>query len=178
MRNRPKPNHRELTPRQRAVLLYGNSAGLTGRGFLNEAEELAAWMAHRAELLAAAGSAGRPAGYFRFELCEATPEWIGDLQVLFDRGFLQAPHETATMAADQASDLHQEFASPESIRALQLPTPTLEGMAREFGLVVAHMRYLRRPALVEKYSGIHAALRTVLRETLIPLIPPKKETIQ
>ena len=122
-----------------------------------------------------AGSAGRPAAYFRFELCSETPEWIGDLQVLFDRGFLHALRETATLAADQASDLHQEFASPDSIRALQLPAPTLEGMAREFGLVVAHMRYLRRPALIEKYSAIHASIRTVLRESLIPL---KKESVQ
>ena len=176
MRKRFKPS--ELTPRQRSILMYGDSGGITGRGFLSADEELGAWMAHRAELLAAAGSAGRPAAYFKFELGETIPEWIGDLHVLFDRGFLQAPRETATMAADQASDLHQEFASPESIRALQLPAPTLEGMAREFGLVVAHMRYLRRPALIEKYSGIHAALRTVLRETLVPLIPPKKESIQ
>jgi len=175
MRNRPKPNHGELTPRQRAILLYGDSQGIVGRGFLNEAEELGGWMGNRDVLLAAAGSSGRPAGYFRFELCEAEPEWIGDLQVLFDRGLLQAPRGNATLAADQPDDLHAEFATVESIRALGLPAPTLESICREMGHVLGYMRYLRRPALIAKYQAIHAAIRQVLRVSLIPL---KQETIQ
>jgi hypothetical protein len=172
--NRPKAPQ-QLTPRQTAILMYGHSDGIAGRGFLSEAAELSAWMSHRGELLAAAGSAGRPAAYLKFELAEAEPEWISDLQVLFDRGFLQAPRETAAMVADQASDLHAEFESPELIRRLELPTPMLEGICREMGHVLAYHRYRGRAASIEKYERIGAAIREVLRESLIPL---KKESIQ
>lgn len=169
-------NQRQLTPRQKSILLYGGSRGLAGRGFLNEGEELQAWCAHRAELLATAGSAGRPAAYFKFELGESTPYWIDDVHELFRRGVLKAPpRETASLAADQRDELHLEFSTVESIRAIGLPVPTLESICREMGQVLAYMKYRGRPALIEKYVRIHAAIRQVLRESLSPL---RQESIQ
>jgi hypothetical protein len=168
MRKQFKPG--ELTPRQKELLLYGQSS-LAGRGFVSGDEELDAWTGNRDSLLAAVGSA-RPHGYFKFELCESTPRWVHEVVVLFARGLLEAPHEIVALAADQPDDLHQEFASPESIRAIGLPISSLEEICRETGHVIAYHAFCRRPALVAKYIRIGAAIREVLRETLVPLIPP------
>jgi hypothetical protein len=177
VRNRPNaPHQRELTPRQRSILMYGDSGGLTGRGFLNEQEALGQWMAHRGELLKESGSSrGRPHAYLKYELCETEPEWVDDILELYRRGLLPAPREeNVTLTADQG-ELHREFESAESVRKLGLPTPMLEGILREFGNVLAYHRYRGRVALIAKYEAIHSSIRQVLRESLIPL---KKESIQ
>jgi hypothetical protein len=160
-----------LTERQRSILLYGSSAGNTGKGFLTETEALSAWIEHRAELLKQAGSRGRPHAYLKYELADTTPYYVADLLVLYRRGLLPAPSETTTLTADQPDDLHREFESAESIRALGFETPLLESICRQMGNVLAYHSYRGRAVLVKKYLAIHAALRQVLRERLSVLVP-------
>jgi hypothetical protein len=169
---------RQLTARQKEILLYGQSS-LAGRGFVSADEETAAWYEHRAALLKECGFA-RPHAYVKHELCEETPEWIRSAEELFGRGLVnpdvQATAERAsvTLAPDQPADLHVEFETAESVRALNLPAPYLEAMCREFGHAQAYMKFRRRQALTRKYARIGAAIREVLRETIIILV--KKET--
>jgi len=173
------PLRRQLSERQRSILMYGGSGGLAGRGFLSEAEETAAWYEHRAALLKECGSA-RPHAYVKHELCQESPEWIRTAEELLGRGLVnpevQATAERAsvTLAPDQPADLHLEFATADSVRALNLPAPYLEAALREFGHAQAYHTHRARPALIEKYQRIGAAIREVLRETIIILV--KKET--
>jgi hypothetical protein len=169
----------QLTPRQIRILLVGHSAGAADRGFVNEYEECAAWTRHRAELLAATGAA-RPAGYFRHELTEQTPQWISSAESLFRRAQFWAERAPAaetnspTMAGDQPADLWQELETVESIRALEPDLQDLERLLREFGFAQAWHAFRGRPSLVEKYSRIGSAIRQVLRESLA-MLKPKEE---
>ena len=167
----------KLSNRQLALLLYGESMGQSGRGFTNLAEEEASWTEHREELLASTGFA-RPAGYFRHELCADTPQWIAAAEKLFRSGLFAdridwIERMSITMSGDQDPDVHSDFETPESILALNLPYPNLEALLRELGHAQAWHAFRGRPALVEKYSRIGAALRQVLRESLI-LLKPKE----
>jgi hypothetical protein len=169
----------KLTRRQIRILLVGHSAGMTGRGFISENEELNAWFKHRAALLDAAGSA-RPAAYFKFELCEQSPEWIRAAESLFRGGIYHARNVARleemniTLSGDQPPGLNGEFETVESIRALERSLADLEQFTREFGHAQAWHAYRDRPELAAKYARIGAALRQVLRQSL-PVLKVEKE---
>jgi hypothetical protein len=161
-----------LTPRQRAILLTGDSQGLTGRGFVNEMEALCAWTRHRRELLDQTGNR-RPAAYFQFELCEETPPWIVGTEALLRSGEIRGEENAKdietnpTMSGRQPEELNSVFLTMDEIRELGNTVPDLERLLREFGIAQAWHAYRKRPALATKYERIGTNLRAILRELLI-----------
>jgi hypothetical protein len=161
-----------FTPRQRAILLTGDSQGFTGRGFVNEMEALCAWTRHRRELLDQTGNR-LPAAYFQFELCEETPPWIVGTEALLRSGELRGEEhakeiETNPMLSDrQPEELNSVFLTMDGIRELGYTVPDLERLLRESGIAQAWHAYRKRPALAAKYERIGTNIRAILRELLI-----------